>query len=132
MEGDVAPPAVHGPWRIDTPDGTVRAMGDAIELGPGNSAFDLATDFAGVGVAAGDRLRVTVAEGEEAAFTIGGVVPVVLAEHPNRGDAWTASSSGGGDLVYNTACELLHGGACPSRRPVPTNEDPNQVLQRTP
>ncbi len=133
LMGEAAPaPATTGPWRVEAPDGTVRAMGDSLELGPGQSAFDLETDFADVGVAAGDRLWVTVGEAEEATYTVGGIVPVVLAEHPNRGDAWTASASGGGDLVYNTACELLHAGACPSRRPVPQGEDPNQVLQRTP
>jgi hypothetical protein len=121
---------MDGGWSVRAPDGTPRAGGGHLEIGPGDRVFSLGTDFRSAGVQSGDVLEIQLDDDTVQSYVVGGIDPVELAAHPNRGDAWTALAGGGGDFVYNTACELLHGGACPSRRPI--DDDPNQVLQRTP
>ena len=123
-------PTVRIPWRVETDDGTVRVDGDDLELGPANRAFTLSANLADAGVRRTDRL-VLPEPHDPAGFEVGGIVPVELRRHPNVGDAWTAVSHGQGDLVYNTACELLYGGTCPDYRQI-RGDDPNRVLPRSP
>ena len=75
--------------------------------------------------------RVVSPDGGPVRLPIGGVVPVELRQHPNAGDAWQADSPGAGDLVYNTACELLFADACPYRRALGP-EDPGAGLPQRP
>ena len=136
-------------WRVETGDGSVRARGNDLELGPDNRAFALSVDLAGAGVVRSDWLVLPAGNPEppdpeedgdgpqpeggaaSAQYEIGGIVPVVLRDHPNTGDAWSAMSADQGDLVYNATCELIFGGACPHRRPV-EGDDFDQVLPRAP
>lgn len=123
------------PWRIEDADGELRAEGDALYLGPRDRAFTEDADLVAAAVEPGDVLRVLDGveeiEGDAAQpLRIAEVVPIEIRRHPNIGDAWRAIAPGGGDLVYNTACELLYAGPCPNRRPVV--DDPNSGLPRTP
>ncbi|MCA9545757.1 MAG: hypothetical protein KC613_15240, partial [Myxococcales bacterium] len=116
-------------WFIEAPGGRLRASGEHLIVGPGDRAWAPGHDLLEAGVARDDVLR--VAEFRQPALTVDGLVPLVLRDHPNAADAWHASSPRGGELVYNTACELLFDGACPHRR-VPPMADPNESLPRVP
>jgi len=115
-------------WLADEED-VLRVGGQGpLVLGPGNRVHAPEVNFVAAGVEPGDHL---VIDGEDLpSYQIGGVVPVVLRDHPNSGGAWHAASPEGGDLVYNTACELLFDGPCPHGRP--SDADPNQSLPRAP
>ncbi|MCB9527061.1 MAG: hypothetical protein H6701_01440 [Myxococcales bacterium] len=123
-----APPAPDPqPWQITTPDGALRARGDSMQLGPRDRAYAADGELVAAGVEPGDLLELPALD---LAVEIAEVVPVIVRRHPNAGDAWRSSAPGGGDIVYNTACELLYAGSCPDRRPV--QDDPNSALPRTP
>lgn len=125
------PPGGPHPWRIEAPDGAVRAEGERLVLGPRDRAFTTDVDLVAAGVQPGDRLVLTLAEpGFAMPHVVAEVVPIELRRHPNIGDTWRAVAPAGGDLVYNTACELLYAGPCPTRRAV--LDDPNVGLPRTP
>ncbi len=130
----VDPPALDGPvaWRIEGPDGEPRAEGEALILGPRDRAFTGDVDLVAAGVEPGDMLIVFggPAGSALAPVEVAGVVPIELRRHPNIGDAWRSLAPAGGDLIYNTACELIYAGPCPTRRPVA--DDPNSGLPRTP
>ncbi len=121
-------------WRIEGPDGALKAEGVELYLGPRDRAFTADVDLVAAGIAPGDRLWVDAAgpdaEQVDGPLAVLGVVPIELRRHPNIGDAWRAIAPGGGDLVYNTACELIYAGPCPNRRAVA--DDPNSGLPRTP
>ena len=114
-------------WVIVDPAGVEKAAGEALVLGPRDRAFVADGNLLRSGVAPGDVLEVPDL-GQ--AIEIAEVIPLVLRRHPNAGDAWRSSAPGGGDFVYNTACELLYAGTCPDRRAAA--EDPNLSLPRTP
>ncbi len=118
-----------GGWYIEDDEGRLRASGQAIVLGPADRAFTPGVDLIEAGVRRGDLL--TVQAWRTPAAPIDGLVPLVLRDHPNAADAWHASSAQGGELVYNTACELIFAGACPHRRE-PIGADPNETLPRAP
>ncbi|MCA9525094.1 MAG: hypothetical protein KC549_02210, partial [Myxococcales bacterium] len=118
-------------WEVEGADGAVRAAGDRLELGPGRRAWLPDADLVAAGVERGDTLTLTVLGELPVRLPIGGVVPVELRQHPNAGDAWQADSPGAGDLVYNTACELLFADACPYRRALGP-EDPGAGLPQRP
>lgn len=124
-------PPAGGPmaWRIEAPDGTLRAEGDRLLLGPGDRVFAPNVNLVTAGVQRGDLLYLP--DLDEARREVGGVIPVDLSRHPNAGDAGTSAAADGGDFVYNAACDLLFEGACPHRRDI-RGDDPNQVLPRTP
>lgn len=130
----VAPMDPRGPvaWRIEDADGGLRAEGDAMIIGPRDRAFTGDVDLVAAGVQPGDALLVFAgpAGSALAPVTVAEVVPIELRRHPNVGDAWRSLAPAGGDLVYNTACELIYAGPCPTRRPVV--DDPNSGLPRTP
>lgn len=115
------------PWIITAPDGALRARGEALHLGPRDRAFTADGNLVTAAVQPGDRLELPTLD---LTLEIAGIVPLVLRRHPNAGDAWRSSAPGGGDIVYNTACELLYAGSCPDRRPI--QDDPNSALPRTP
>ncbi|MFN3200211.1 MAG: hypothetical protein ACE366_17565 [Bradymonadia bacterium] len=134
-------PGGHTLWLIDPPEPATRRarpwrlipqMGDLLEgqmmrrLGEGR-AFTLEADFGVRGITRGDTL--TLDEGPD--MIIGGVVPLVMREHPNATGLWRSASAEAGDLVYNTACTLIFEGGCPHRRPLPW-ADPNIDLPRAP
>ena len=98
---------------------------------PGRRAWLPDADLVAAGVERGDTLTLTVLGELPVRLPIGGVVPVELRQHPNAGDAWQADSPGAGDLVYNTACELLFADACPYRRALGP-EDPGAGLPQRP
>ncbi|MEZ4466908.1 MAG: hypothetical protein R3F43_21285 [bacterium] len=130
----LADPPPLGPidgWRIEAPDGSVRVDGAHLEVGPGRLAWVPGTDLVAAGVIRGDELIVETPGELPTRLAVGGVVPVELRQHPNAGDAWRADSPGAGDLVYNTACELLFADACPYRRP-PGPDDPGAGLPQRP
>ncbi len=123
-----------GAWWIEDAEGVARVAGEGgVMLGPGNTVFFEGVDLDAVAVGPGDRLVIDRADAEGApdARPVGGVLPVVLRQHPLAADAWWSAAPSGGDYVYNTACELLFDGACPHRRPT-LGDDPNQSLPRTP
>ncbi len=117
----------EGPWQILDPEGALRVEGVGIMLGPGRRVFAPQANLVEAGVQPGDSLIVEARE----PVLMGAIVPVELRRHPNAGDAWRAAAGGGGDFVYNTACQLLFDGACPNRRGI-FGDDPNQTLPRTP
>jgi len=128
-----APPPSGGPfaWRIEGPDGAVRVDGDRLVLGPRDRAFTGDVDVISGGVEPGDRLIVDDPDPAlSAGFEVASTVGIELRRHPNVGDAWRSMAPTGGDLVYNSACELYFEGPCPSRRPI--EADPNAGLPRTP
>jgi hypothetical protein len=120
-------------WRIEDPEGVQRVVDDAmaegqeLTLGPGATAFSPAFNFARLAPLAGDHLIVDEADEP---LVVEKIVPIVLRQHPNVGDTWHAIAPDGGDLVYNTACEVLFEGACPNR--VEVSPDPNARLPRSP
>ena len=120
-------------WRLEDADGGLRTVGDIpaegddLVLGPGVKAYSPSFNFARLGPLAGDRL---VLSDEDEPLIVDSVMPIVLRKHPNAGDAWNAIAPDGGDLVYNTACEVLFEGACPNR--VEVSPDPNARLPRMP
>lgn len=115
------------PWQIETAEGGLRAYGERAWVGPRDRVVIDDADLIAARVEPGDVL---VLDALDAAVEVAEVVPVELRRHPNAGDAWRSMAPGGGDVVYNTACELLYGGMCPGRRAVP--DDPNAGLPRTP
>ncbi|MCB9541843.1 MAG: hypothetical protein H6703_05270 [Myxococcales bacterium] len=115
------------PWVIIDPAGDEKTSGQAMLLGPRDHAFASDGNLVADGVERGDLLSLPALDLE---IEVAEVVPVVLRRHPNSGDAWRSSAPGGGDFVYNTACELLYAGACPDRRAAA--DDPNLSLPRTP
>ena len=126
---DIGETAIQSPvFRIETAVGGVLVEGQGLVLGPGAWAFALSTDFGLAGLSAGDVLVLA----DETRLPIDHVVPLELARHPNAGDQWRGLHARGGDAVYNTACELIFGGSCPSPRPIPANDDPNSTLPRQP
>ncbi len=129
LEGDFGEGRVVDHWWIADEEGALIQGGQGpLVLGPGNLVFAPEVDFVAAGVARGSHL---VLDGEDfPSLQVGGVVPVELRHHPNSGRAWRAAAPEGGDLVYNTACELLFDGPCP--HPRPTADDPNQSLPRAP
>jgi hypothetical protein len=118
------------PWSISGPDGVLRGSGQTLVLGPGDRAYAADADLYALGVQPGDLLHVPGMR--QRGFEVAGLVPVVLRDHPNTGDAWHASSAASGDLIYNVTCELLHDGACPQMRPVADGQDPSHTLPRGP
>lgn len=115
------------PWQIETAAGGLRVYGERAWVGPRDRVVIDDADLIAARVEVGDVL---VLDALDAEVAIAEVVPVELRRHPNAGDAWRSAAPGGGDVVYNTACELLYGGMCPARRAVP--DDPNAGLPRTP
>lgn len=103
-------------WRIEDPTGGVRVQGDQGVLGPGRRAWLPEQDLPAQGVDRGDVLIVTTPDAVGFRLAIGGIVPVELRQHPNAGDTWRAAFPASGDRVYNAACDLLFGDACPHRR----------------
>ena len=115
-------------WIADAEEALVAGGRGSLVLGPGNRVFAPEVDFVAAGIGRGHHL---VLDAEDyPSLLVGGVVPVELRRHPNAGQAWDAATPEGGDLVYNTACELLFDGPCP--HPRPTAGDPNQSLPRAP
>ena len=124
-------PSVEAPirWHLDSADGSRIAEGDDLILGAENRVFSLSTDFTQLAVASGASLYLP--DLRDTPWLVGGVVEVELRWHPNAGDTWHSVSLGrGGDLLYNSACELKNGGRCARARRVQV--DPNSHLPRTP
>jgi len=120
-------------WRLEDSDGALLAVdglsaeGNDLILGPGAKAYSPSFNFARLGSLTG--LRLVLAD-EEEPLLVDSVMPIVLRKHPNANHAWNAIAPDGGDLVYNTACEVLFEGACPHR--VEVSPDPNARLPRMP
>jgi hypothetical protein len=115
-------------WRIEDGSGFVVGEGNEMILGPDVRVYAPRVNLVVAGVQSGDLLYLP--EVREEPWIIGGVVPIELRWHPNAGDTWHAIAPGGGDLVYNTACELIFGGVCPHGRLL--RGDPNLQLPRRP
>jgi hypothetical protein len=103
-------------WHLENADGDVVLFGGSLRLGPGRRVFIPEHDLVQAGIGPGDVLALGPPGAIEVRLPIEGVVPVVLREHPNAGDAWSATSPAAGDLVYTVACELLVRGPCPTAR----------------
>jgi len=116
-------------WRLTDLDGVLLAEGDDLVLGPGNRVFSISTDFGALSMDEGAELWLPTMGDEP--WRVGGVVAVELRWHPNAGDAWRSISvGGGGNLIYNAACELKADGPCEMEREV--RQDPNAHLPRSP
>ena len=119
-------PRVPRRWRVVGVDGGLRAEGEALLLLDDRFAYHPTADFFERGVAPGDVLELLDPPAERR--LVEAVVPVELAQHPGAGDVWRATSPDAGDLVFNAACALLNGGACPAPRPLDVTLDPCQTL----
>lgn len=103
-------------WHIETAEGDVVLFGGPLQLGPDRRAFVSEHDLVRAGIGSGDVLALGAPGAIEVRLPIDGVVPVVLRDHPNAGDAWSSVSPAAGDHVYTVACELLVDGPCPTPR----------------
>ncbi len=115
-------------WRIEDSQGDVVASGNDLVLGPGDEIYTQSVDLFRAGVQAGDLLYLP--EISDEVWVITEMDITTLRWHPNAGDSWYGISTGAGDFVYNTACELIYGGVCPHARSV--GIDPNRQLPRRP
>lgn len=103
-------------WHLENADGEVLLFGGPLRLGPARRAFISEHDLVQAGIGPGDVLALGAPGAIEVRLPVEGVVPVVLRDHPNAGDAWSAVSPAAGDHVYTVACELLVDGPCPTPR----------------